>query len=401
MNKSINKDNISNQAKINRKKAIDIILFGGSSKNRSVNNIIESMSQQNFEMSILKNKMSKTPITFREIYKCLNSYKKGMIPLIIALFVKENIKYMVVQDQIDEITINSDLLNKDFEDLCSITLRVVKNISIYDEYKELFYLYNESKNIFSNIVDGVYKWFFSLNSYSINISKEYVGCGNYKLLPREIIEFKDSLKIIQKNPYWFLSVKIPKILGEDFLQKLQNIKSNIENSLPRLKKYILSDIKSIFPEGVKEWYENLSEKSKKTIYTNNERKFFLLCLNDSINDEFIEKSAVLLTGLPLEYWNDATPKIFYDKLLKLRDLIEENENKKIDTGFVIKYIEKGKEKYEKILNARSTVDSTTENMIINEINAVLNDYRNCINNFEKVSIALKLVLEECERVDIS
>lgn len=301
MNKSINKDEINRQTKTKRKKAIEIILFGGDTENKAVKNIIESAEQQELEISVLKDKLLEVPMTFGEIYESLKSYKKGIIPVIIAVLIKNNIKYMVVHDQLEEITVNSDLLDKDPNEFSSISLRIIDDTGVYDKYKEIFYFDDENKNIFSNIVDGIYTWFFSLDNYAINTSKEYIGMGKCKLLPQKIIDFKESLRAVQKNPYWYLSDELPRIIGENNWDELRKIKKYISNNLLNLKRSLLKDINAVFPETLRAWYENLSKISKKKIYKNGEEKFFKICLSEGSEDELVEEIAKFLAGLSIKH----------------------------------------------------------------------------------------------------
>lgn len=51
---------------------------------------------------------------------------------------------------------------------------------------------------------------------------------------------------------------------------------------------------------------------------------------------------------------------------------------------------------EKVVNESFDVDMNVENLIINDIKSVFNDYGNCIDHSSKVVIALKLALEDGE-----
>lgn len=394
MNRAINKDKISKQTKANRKRAIDCILYNIKSENRAVNNILGSVEQQNFELTHLKEKVLDSNLTFEDIYIYLKSYKKGVIPLIIALFIKDNIENLIVYDQLDEIAISSDLLNEELENLSSLSLTILSDIAIYNEYKKIFYSDNIDKNIFSNIMEGMYNWFFNLDSYTINSSKKYIGQGKYQVLKEEILKFKDSLRIIQKNPYWYLSVELPQIFTKNTLEQLHKAKDIMSNSMLELKTTLNKDIELIFPESLKTWYTNLPHFSKNRIYRNREEKFFDICLSTYQGNELVEQIAKFLTGLSVEYWNDDMPKIFYDRLLGIRNTIEGHHEEKLKTGFVIKHINKGIEEYEKFLTMSTDLDENISQLIINDIKSIFSDYGNSINHCDKIALILKIALEE-------
>lgn len=393
MNKSINKDDISKQTQLNRKKAIEIILSGEKTDNKPIKSIIDSVSQQSLDFTVFENKIIETPMSFQEIYDLLKEYKRGVIPVIIATIIKNNIKFAVVKKQDEEVIINSRLFEDIEENPHLYTLSVVKDKEKFSKYSNIFYVDKRGNNIFSNIVEGMQSWFFNLDTYSAAISKEYIGLGNYKELSMKTVRFKDSLRGIHKEPYWYLSEKLPSILGVNTCKSLILEKKIIESTIERLVNVLIEDIQTIFPENLGMWYEKLPNVIKQKIFKDGEENFFKLCSLDISKDENIKSIAKYLTGISVSNWDENTPSLFFKRLIEIKDIIEENNSNSITDGFVIKLIIGGTEKTQKYIDISNNIAPKTEDIFINDIRALFNDYGESIRHSDKITLLCKVVLE--------
>lgn len=249
----------------------------------------------------------------------------------------------------------------------------IKEHEKFDMYKDIFKLENQSTNIFFNIVDKMQSWFFNLSKYASVTTQEYIGKGKYKKVPKDITKFKDYLRGIQNNPFYYESEKILEIFENNEIYQLKQSKCFIDNTLNRLKKTLQNYIDYIFPETIDTWHRNLSTDIKNRIFADGEEKFLLLCKNKNNNNYFIESIAKYLTGISLENWNDNTPTYFYNRLMQIRNIIENNENKKIDNGFIINYIS-WTDKFSKILEILQNTNKDIEKVMLNDLTALFNDY---------------------------
>ena len=392
MNKSINKDVISNRTRLNRKSAIEIILCGGVAENKSIKNIIDSAKEQISDCNLFKNIIAKSSLNFEEICDFLSVYKKGIIPVIIACEIKRYIDFVVIKKQGTEMPISSSLI-EDIDKTPSIyTLDIVED-NCFCKYKSIFYSKGEGNNLFTCIMEGMQSWFFGLDKYTLEISKEYLGSGRYENLPTETIEFKNSLRVMPKEPYWYLSNKLPSIFGNDVYEKLLFQKNKIENTVKRLIEILKNDIQTVFHEKLVTWYKKLPKTVTTKIFRDGEEYFLELCRSDINEEEKIKKIAKHLVGIAINDWNENTPSLFFEKLKEIKESIETSENKKVNDGFVIKYINQGMEDHEKYIDIPSHIKSSTKSLFINDIKALLDDYRGSIKYADKISLLFQVLLE--------
>ncbi len=392
INKSINKDNISQKTKINRKQAIEIILSGGNPSNKAVHNIISSVSQQDLDFICIQHKILRPYINFGEIYKSCENYGKGFIPVLISMIIKNNIDYIVIEKDGEEVDLNSSI----FEDIelnpSLYTLKFISNHSQYDLYKNIFSRNDDGLNIFSNIVYAMQAWFFNLSKYTIIISKSYMGQGKFNPIKKEITEFKSSLKVLQNNPYYYISEILPQIFEIDTYAQLKGAKEYIDSTLESLRSTLVTDIYHLFPTGLKSWCKNLPEVTKQKIFENGEEYFLSLCKSDILNNELLDNIVNYIIGIPIENWNEDTPLIFYNRLTEIKSVIENSTIQNEKSKFLIRYTHDGEAEICKVLNMHDNLDKQIKDMFINDFKKLFNDYGNSISHSDKVGLALKIAM---------
>lgn len=391
-NKVLNKDILSAKTRNNRKKALELIISGGKTTDKLVNNIINSISQQDLDFICIQHKILCPHINFEEIYRLCKDYGKGFIPVIISTIIKNNIDYIVIKKNGEEIDLNSSV----FEDIelnpSLYTLKFISNHSQYDLYKEIFSRNEEGLNIFSNIVYSMQAWFFNLSKYTIITSKSYLGQGKFSPIKNEIIKFKSSLKALQSNPYYYISETLPQIFETDIYTQLKDAKEYIDSTLENLRKTLIKDIFRLFPTGLNSWCESLPETTKQNIFENGEEYFLSLCKSDILNNELLDNIINYIIGISIENWNEDTPLIFYNRLIEIKKVIENSTIQNEKNRVFIRYTHDGKSEICKILNMHDKLDKQAKDMFINDFKKLLNDYGNIISHADKVGLALKIAM---------
>lgn len=388
-NKCINKDVLSNLTKCNRHKALEIILSGGVPENKAIKNIVESVEIQTFEfLNLQKYILSKT-ITFSEIYNMLSDYGKGAIPVIIATLLKDNISYVVIENNEKEIDLTADLLEKIEESPSSYSLTVVSKTHIYEQYSKIFNTPDE-KNIFKSITKAMQNWLFGLSKYANIVENEYIGLGKYSPIEQDTLRFKEMLRGVQDNPYWFLKYKVINLFGTEGSERLRLVKNNIDNTILRLKHILKKDLESIFPESLYQWYSNLPEYSKNRYYKDGEENFLSICKKSAENSRLIDDLSMYLTGLSIENWEDDTPTQFYNGLIYNKSVIECTKQKEFVNGFKITFCNDDKT-VEKIFDLPSDENKELISLFKKDIQCLFNDYSNSIKNSAKIEAMLEVI----------
>lgn len=390
----VNKDDIGKRAKMSRKKAIEAILLDAKTKDNTVCSIVNSVNQQDRDFIYINNKILQSPMKFDEIYSLLGCYKKGIVPVIIALIIKKNLDYAVVQEGIEEVEITADLFEKIDDNPSAYFLRVAEKSDLYEGYKSIFNLQNKSMSIFLNIFGGMQQWFFGLSDYARDISKKYIGKGKYIRVSEDTIRFKNSLRGIQSNVFWYISENFQDILGNDPVNELNKLKDDIDNTLEDLKITLKKDILEVFSGEPQKWYGNLDECVKNKIFNNNENYFLKIFATECDIEQNIGEIAKYLTGLSIENWSDNTPACFYDAILNIKNVIEKNQDKKVKNGYIINRILDDDKKFQRSLDNSFTIDKQIRCMLIRDIKALLAEYGRSIPYSAKLCIVLDMIMDE-------
>lgn len=390
--KSLNKDILNPVTKSNRRKALEIILFGGVPSNKSVQNILESVNQQSFEFLQIQSKILSHPQTFGEIYNMLKDFGKGAIPVIIAVVIRNNLDLAVVEKSGNELDLSVDLLEEIELDPDLYTLKIAQKDEKIYRYNELFHCKGKlESNIFKSAVNAMQEWFFGLNKYSQISKSKYLGNGKLCSLDNNLILFKSSLQEIQFNPYWYLTEKLTTILDKS---SLEDFKSSIDNTLSELKENLQKDIEAVFSQSLSEWYKHLPENAKKRIYKDGEEGFLEFCKNENYKIEDLSK---LLTGLSIENWEDDTPVVFYNKLKEIKKVVETQGPQEFTKGYKIIFIDKNGNQIEKIFDIEENENQETIRLLEKDIETVFEDFSQSMRTSTKIHAMLSVIFKEMRR----
>ena len=377
----------------NRRKAIDSILFGTEVKNKSVRNIMEGVCQSSLSIIEAQHKIGSSSVSLWEIYKVLEkSYSKGYLPVALAVIIKNNIRNTVIQKSGDEMLLCTALIESIDESPELYTIKNCENIDQYEKYSEIFNCKDLNTNIFDAVLKGMQKWLFSLSKYTLCINKIYKGQGNYADLSSEVIKFRESLKGIQKNPYWYLTENLKLIFDSNkvMIENVTRAKQTIDKIIPKLILTLTDDIKFIFSGSINSWYKNLPEEIKIKIHEDKEEEFLKICQDNSMNlTSQTESICRLFTGLDVNNWNEDTPGFFYSELIKIKKEIENNVDEVFDNKLKLILYDKSGETKVKIFNITNDKLNNKSQLFIKDLEGLFQEYGYSLSRKEKIASVLK------------
>ncbi|MDU6250007.1 MAG: hypothetical protein E6612_13975, partial [Paeniclostridium sordellii] len=178
------------------------------------------------------------------------------------------------------------------------------------------------------------------------------------------------------------------------IEKISEVKDNIDSYDNILIKNISNDIKQIFDlnentslnNGLYQWIENI-DKSISIINGSIGKFSKLIEENKELNDtkSYLNKLSNYILGLYVADWNDNTPKVFIDKLNEIKNEIK---NASIDL--------KERNKDLNILELAMTKEvdlSNRANMLLYDLKDTLEDYGGSVTEEEKRAILIEILKE--------
>ncbi len=324
---------------------------GLEDKIQNVLNIIDE-----FILSTSKN----GPQPFSVLYEKLTrpehgiGLKKGVIPIYIAVILRKYKHHSIILRNGQEIECRPQLLDdinerpSDYEiyleDWNADKERYIKYLESIFEADARDKEYNSFKYVFN----AIHRWFLSLPNYTKEYSQAYLGQGEFKKVSKEIIMLRNNLRGLKINAREFIFEKLIKILGHDdindsLLADIKRVKEELDLAKINLIKSLVEDIKALFSTKdnlnqslssiMKDWYSTLEEDTKINLFSNGEERFIKeveLLTNDYYS--FIEKVAVIVTGLRIDDWNDDTVTVFINRIHQFKETIEGFNNKTTENG---------------------------------------------------------------------
>lgn len=296
---------------------------------------------------------------FQDLYDTLtlseNGYglKKGIIPILLAVVIYDIKKYIIIKSDDKQMIITVDLINSINENPDRYTVYFTKWDSKKSDYIDSLvtifdkYIIEEEKEIdmFSFVVLAMNRWYMNLPKYTKKVKNIYKGTDKKcVLIEKQNIKYLTLLQKIDINSQQFLFsdiLDIFNIKNDDYsevLNAIKDCKNIFDNIMNALIKHLISDIKIIFSgkdnkstslkSVMQDFVESLNTETIEHLYPNNEEKIINLILNMYNNEqEFIDKLAVLVTGLRINDWNYELIGKFTNGLVEIKNIILEfNKN---------------------------------------------------------------------------
>lgn len=459
-NETINKNSLSKQTINSRDKIIERLLqanldenlgLKGSGQEVSIartllfnTGILYKNSYNYLDIKInIENEKLKNVLLLIESFltqKCLNQWKnlselydnlilsknniglkKGVIPILLTLFIHKYRKNIIIKYEDKEQKIDVGLINK-IDENPEKTLIYLENLTdekekYLEDISKIFEEYYSSREIelnnFKYQVFTMKQWYLSLPKFTKEVNMEYLGDLNFENISKEKREFLNSLKGEIQNPREYLLEKVFKIFGYDsfngeVIEKLRECKSFYENFLENLEEKLIKDIIKIFGKiteiGIisilKNWEEDLNEKTKEHIFNKCEDKFLKL-ISESGNNErsFIEKLTRLVTALRIEDWNKDIIERFLKELKEMKLTIEEfdknlvNNSVSENNSYRITFI--SDEGNEQIRSFDKIDCSRRANLLYNDILSSIDEMGESISEQEIRQILIDILKDYC------
>lgn len=391
--KALESNTLSKVTIINRRKAIDSILFEIEVKNKSVKKIIEGVYQSSLSMIEAQNKIEASSVSVCEIYKILEeSYSKGYLPVALAVIIKNNMKSIVIKKSGEEMLISAHLIESMDESPELYDIIRCKNVDKYEKYSEIFNCKDFNTNVFDSVLKGIQKWLFSLSKYTLCVKRIYKGQGVYSELSSEIIKFRESLKGIQKNPYWYLTENLKLIFDNNdiMFENVKRAKRIIDAIIPQLILTLTDDIKLIFSGSINSWYKKLSKEIKTKIHEDKEEEFLKICNDNSMSPSYQTESICrLLTGLDVNNWNDDTPEFFYSELIKIKNEIENSTDEVSGQRVELVLYDENGETNVKIFNIANDKLNNKSELFVKDLEGLFQEYGYSLSRKQKIAYVLK------------
>lgn len=330
--------------------------------------------------------------------------KKGPIPIILAFIFSRYKKYLSISENGREIVLNANTLESIDLDPKNYTIKLQK---INDEreiyisqlegiFRDYININDKKEDNLTYLTLAIKKWFLYLSKYSKDTKNIYLGNKESKKISKDIVKFKNKLRLLNENSLRFLfedMVGIFKVGSyEKLIQKISEAKKIIDKLEYNLYKNVENDVKQLFNinknsslnKGLYQWSESIE---KSVAFKNSLMGGFIKLIDTNIelndNVSYLDKLSSFILGLYVVDWNDNTPILFVDKLTDLKDEIEKLsvESKSENSGNAL-------------IGIAITEDvdlGARANMLLDDLKDTLEDYGSSVSEAEKRAILLELL----------
>lgn len=368
---------------------------------KSIDNLIIESSKIEVKASEIYDLMSKSKYGY--------GLKNGPIPIIISIIFRKHKKYLSILENGQELPINTETVEKIDKDPSKFIIRLeevsntkeqyVKNLEIvFSEYIDLA---AKKEDDLTYLVLGIKKWFLYLSKYAKVSKIKYLGSKKDEKLDKPIVKLKNKIRTLNENSIKFLFEEIPNILEIDItntdnyalvVNSLINVKKDIDELTKNLYENIEQDIKYIFNfndevsinNGLSQWRDTINQSK---VYNNGFNSGFISFIenNKNLNDQqsYLDKLSSYLIGLYLSDWNDETPGLFIDKIINLKQEIENESFNNLEN-------DDNTEMVEIAVTADIELSKRAE-MMVDDLNEMFEDYGNSVTTDEKRHILLEML----------
>jgi len=369
-------------------------------------------------------------LSFSVLYDRLTSprfgigLKKGVIPIYLAVIVREVRDSITILTGKKEIKLSGDLLSSINEAPHRYFVRVDEWNSekedyiagLIDIFSDFIIEKNYSTTDFSVITNAMNRWYLSLPKYTKEQAEVYCGISDrpFKPISKSRRLFINSLKNIEINPRQFLFEDVFSIFGRkdfslDVLDNIRGVKNEYDSSLEELIYNIAKDIKVIFGANsnnismasvLKDWCESLYSGTFSHLFAGNENKVLEL-LRNATNDEkqMVQRIAKLITSLRIEDWSSKTIIEFVRLLKKFKSDVEtyssqaSQKNAVLSDSYNISFVSTdgsvSMKSFERVDYSRKAI------LLKNEIETALEEMGQAISEQEKRQVLIELLEKLC------
>ncbi len=364
--------------------------------------------------------------SFGELYNILTGYeygyglKRGVIPIYIATVLHSYKNNLVVLYNNKEVKITPELLNdiNDSPERYSVILEDWNDekAQYMEKLENLFADFvterEKAYNSFTYIIFAMNRWYLSLPKYAKEAARKYTRSGKCEKIDDDKKKFINSIKQFDINPREFLFEKVIDIFEYQkfkigVYENINATKNEYDTLVNGLIEYLAFEVSKIFSNGktkgtlssiIKDWHEELSERTMQYLFSGNENKILAL-MSMVTNDEtlFVQRLAKTVTYLRIDDWNNDTVNTFLKELATFKNTIEtfnkKSEENVNSSSYEIIFTTASGEKIPK--RFEKTEYSKRAKLLMNEMSSKINEYGQAISEQEKRQILIELLEKLC------
>lgn len=353
---------------------------------------------------------------FSNLFETLSSapygVRKGIIPMLIAYVLRPYKQSVVLYYGKNEVELSADIIcsiidanGKDYQILLeSGTQRRDESIA---ELLEIFAQYadtqSKSINIIYNVVKLMQNWMRALPEYTKRC-ENICENGEFIALTLDEVNFKKELLKFEINSREFLFEYIfknnSKLELKKAVERIKLFKSRLDNHISNIKAYLILETKKIFGDksegtlssAIIDWKQKLADRTKKRMFDakTNQILSYLLSVSNYDDIKLIEELSKCVVGMNLADWNNSSlekyKEVISSVIFTINAFNASSEDETGDNG--IEVVING----EKISKTFASVKTTPMGMtVMNNIEAVFEEYGDSISSDEKLSILLNII----------
>ena len=367
----------------------------------SVHNVIEEIKKF---IKTSDNKRKSFDILYNKLCERPYKIRSGIIPILIALSLKDYSDNVILYYMNREIDFNSENLikiNDNPEKYYVYTEKgTTEKIQFIDELAKIFEIKLESEILRNNVQvvsDGLKRWILSFP----RIIRE-ASSTSQEPIDQRYIEIKNNLLRPDLNNNEFIFNSINEILGkekyEDSCIELSNMKKVFEEFLDNYKNKIILKTKNIMNKNykgslatlLKEWYDDNRDKIKKSVFDVKTKSLVDYVATLSTHDDFeiINRICNIVTGFYIEDWKFELIDDYIKGLKEIKDKVENSTTNDSDIQTIT--LINGDKKIEKTISSDIEITALGTTMK-NNIEEIIEEYGNSLNEEEKINILLDII----------
>ena len=338
--------------------------------------------------------------------------RKGIIPLLFAYAIREYKDEIVLTLKDKEVGLSSAILSaindNPYDYYLFVERGTAEKDTFIDELLELFNDYSKGTYASGNktqlVVSCMQNWIRSLPEYTKKCLYLYRD-GDFKPVDNSIKVVRTELIKFEINSRELLFDIWKNKLSQsgalvECVQEIRRVKKFLDNHISEYKHSLTSYLIAVFAPGyngslsraAKLWFDNLPKTTKQHIFDSNTNTLLnMIGQRQSFDDiAFVEELALMYTSMSIEDWSDELAKSFMEQIETSINKVNAYDGTDSETsGESLINISIAGTQISKSFNESEI--SPLGKTVLNNLQAVLDEYNDSIENDEKLSIIAKLL----------
>lgn len=261
--------------------------------------------------------------------------------------------------------------------------------------------YTEKKfHRLQRISDGIYGWFCSLPQCARN----YMPEGKTEQQQKGIRKFKILFSKQERNPRQVLMESLLQAFEasgyEELLQEIFSLKEELDFYITGLTKQAVSATKEVFEfsreadlkQSLQSWYQMQRNRMGSYVYSRQVSTLMnsIETLDTHNEKEIVEQLSKAVLDLFLEDWKENSLQQYRENLCSIKQQLEETPKENI-TGVTNRIIFTNSYGKEIERHFQMEEEDGTSELLQNEIESALEDYGDCLETNQKISVMVRMI----------